>query len=182
MLLRVCFFHITPTHDAAAARECIAQGLAKLGTVSADDLALLHEFLGVAEADSQPCSLNVKARRARLLGLLRELVKHTGANAAVIIFEDLHWLDEASVEFLSALVEAVADTRILLVLNYRPGYHAPWSASSHFKAMPLADLSTADTEALVHERLSHHPELQDFYPLIVERSAGNPFFAEELVH
>lgn len=182
MLLRTCFFQISPTHDAATARQRIAQGLAKLGVVSADDLALLHEFLGVAEVGSQPCSLNAKARRARLLGLLRELVRHAGANTFVIIFEDLHWLDEASVEFLSALVDAVAGTRTLLLLNYRPGYQAPWLALPHFRAMPLADLSTADTEALVRERLSHHPELQDFFALIVERSAGNPFFAEELVH
>lgn len=182
MLLRTCFFRISLTHDAATARERIAQGLAQLGAVSADDVALLHEFLGVAEVGGQPCSLNPNARRARLLGLLRELVRHAGASTSVIIFEDLHWLDEASAEFLSALVDAVAGTRTLLVLNYRPGYQAPWAGLPHFRAMPLAELSTTDTEDLVRERLNHHPGLQDLSPLIVERSAGNPFFAEELVH
>lgn len=182
LLLRSCFFHITPAHDAAAARECIVRGLAKLGAVSADDLALLSEFLGVAESNSQPCSLNAKARRARLLGLLDELVKQAGATTSVIVFEDLHWLDEASAEFLSALVAAVAGTKTLLLLNYRPGYQASWGTMPHFRAMSLADLSLSDTEELVRERLSHHPELLGFFPLIVERSAGNPFFAEELAH
>lgn len=182
LLLRSCFFHITPAHDAAAARECIVRGLARLGAVSADDLALLSEFLGVADANGQPCTLNPKARRARLLGLLHELVKQAGATTSVIVFEDLHWLDEASAEFLSALVAAVAGTRTLLLLNYRPGYQAPWWTMRHFRVMQLADLSLSDTEELVRERLSHHPELLDFFPLIVERSAGNPFFAEELSH
>jgi len=182
LLLRSCFFHITPEHDAAEARECIVQGLAKLGAVSADDLALLSEFLGVADPNSQPCSLNAKARRARLLGLLHELVKQAGTSTSVIIFEDLHWLDDASAEFISALVAAVAGTRILLLLNYRPGYQAPWWTMRHFRTIQLADLNLADTEALVRERLGHYPELLDFFPLIVERSAGNPFFAEELMH
>lgn len=182
MLLRNCFFRISPAHDAATARKRIAQGLAQLGPVSADDLALLQEFLGVAEPGSQPCALNANARRVRLLSLLRDLARQAGATPSVIIFEDLHWLDEASAEFLSALVAAVAGTHTLLLVNYRPGYQAPWAALPHFRAMPLADLGTADTAELVRERLSLHPELQDFSPLIVERSAGNPFFAEELVH
>ena len=179
MMLRACFFFITPLHDAAQARVRIAAELAKLGPVSGGDLALINEFLGVA--DARICTLNAKARRVRLLGLLHELVKNAGTQTLVIIFEDLHWLDEASGEFLSVLVNAVANTRILLVLNYRPVYLAPWSDLPHFHAVPLSDLSTADTEILVCERLAAHPDLQGFCPLIVERSAGNPFFAEELV-
>ena len=182
MLLRACFFLITPLHDAFQARERIALGLAKLSPVSGDDLALLEEFLGVADANGKVCSLNAKARRDRLLGLLQELVKNAGTKASVIIFEDLHWLDEASGEFLSALVNAVAGTHILLLLNYRPVYQPPWSDLQHFHALTLPDLSTADTQALVRQCLDPYPGLCGFFSLIVERSAGNPFFAEELVH
>lgn len=182
MLLRICFFQILPTHEPAAARERIAGILAKSGAGAADDIALLCEFLGVAEEGGAACSLNPKARRARLLGLVHELVKHTGTGLSVIVFEDLHWLDEASAEFVSALVEAVADTRLLLLLNYRPGYQAPWAQWPHFQAMHLADLGMDEAQDLVRERLRHHSHLQGFLSLIVERSAGNPFFAEELVN
>ncbi|MBA3592616.1 MAG: AAA family ATPase [Polaromonas sp.] len=182
MLLRTCFFQISPKHDAAGARERISDILAKCGSGSADDFSLLCEFLGVAEEGSAACSLNPKARRARLLGLVHELVKQAGASPSVIVFEDLHWLDEASAEFVSALVQAVAGTRLLLLLNYRPGYQAPWAELPHFQAIHLADLSTTDALDLVRERLRHHPHLHGFLSLIVERSAGNPFFAEELVN
>ncbi len=182
MLLRTCFFRISPVDDAATARHRINQALARLGPVSTDDLALLNEFLGVADADRPPCSLNPKVRRTRLLGLMEELVKQAGTTPSVIVFEDLHWLDEASGEFLSTLVDAVAGTHILLLLNYRPGYLAPWAALPHFQGLQLGDMSKADAEALVQERLSQHPDLRDFTPLIVERAAGNPFFAEELAH
>ncbi len=116
-----------------------------------------------------------------MLGLLRELVKHLGNRPNVIIFEDLHWLDDASVEFLLALGDSVAGTHLLLVLNYRTDYQAPWPAWPHFQAVTLGDLSASDTDHLVRNRLVDHPVLLPFLPLIVERAAGNPFFAEELI-
>ena len=119
-LLRTCFFNISPVHDAAQARMCIDERLALLGSRAPGDALLLYEFLGVMEAGSPASQLNPKTRRARLLGLLRELVKHLGSRTHAIIFEDLHWLDEASVEFLLTLGDAVAGTHLLLVLATAP--------------------------------------------------------------
>ncbi|MBX3586043.1 MAG: AAA family ATPase [Ramlibacter sp.] len=181
-LLRTCFFQIAATDDVAAAKGRIARQLLGTGVATHDDCALFNEFLGIAEPEDPPCSLQPKARRVRLLNLVRELVKHGGTDAFVIIFEDLHWLDEASEEFVSVLVDAVERARILLVLNYRPEYQAPWLSLPHFHQMNLPQLSAEETEALVQELLSTRVELKDAFGLIVERSAGNPFFAEELVH
>jgi len=180
-LLRSCFFGITAADDPATARKRIAVKLAELGPVAGDDLTLLSEFLGVAEPGAQ-LSMPPKARRTRLLGLVADLAKHNGANTSVILFEDLHWLDEASEEFLSALVDTVARARTLLLLNYRPAYRAPWTKLPHFQQMNLAQLSAEDTEELVRELLGARPGMEDALTLIVERAAGNPFFAEELVH
>jgi class 3 adenylate cyclase/tetratricopeptide (TPR) repeat protein len=182
MLLRTCFFGIAQSDDAAFARQRISMVLKKLGSFSVDDLALLNEFLGVAEPGAAASALSPKARRARLLGLLRELVSNNGTKVSVIVFEDLHWLDEASAEFLAVLADAVAKTQTLLLLNYRPGYRVSWSALPHFRAIALKDLSQADTADLVRGLLSTRPALQKHFEVIVERSSGNPFFAEELVH
>lgn len=182
MLLRTCFFGIAQSDDAAFARQQIAKTLKKLGSFSIEDLTLLNEFLGVTEPGSVASSLSPKARRARLLGLLREMVGHDGAKVSVIVFEDLHWLDDASEEFLAVLADAVAGTRTLLLLNYRPGYRVPWSALPHFRAIALKDLSESDTADLVRGLLSTRPALKKHFEAIVARSAGNPFFAEELVH
>lgn len=180
-LLRRWFFRITPTDEAAAARGRITARLARLGVTAGDDLALFHEFLGVADPAATPCALAPKARRARLLQLFGDLVRRGGATASVIVFEDLHWLDEASAEFLDVLVRSVPGTRTLLLFNYRPAYQPPWPALAHFQEIPLAELGAADTEALVRALAGAHPQWRDVLAQIVQRSAGNPFFAEELV-
>ena len=179
-LLRSCFFNISPAQDAAQARHGVDERLALLGSALPGDAALLYEFLGIHDASALPSSLTSKAKRARLQGLLNALVKAMGRSTSVIIFEDLHWLDEASLEFLLTLCEAVGGTHLLLLLNYRSGYQEPWPFLPHFRGVVLADLSASDTQSLVRTRLTDHPVLMGFLPLIVERAAGNPFFAEEL--
>lgn len=180
-LLRTFFFRISPLDDAAAARGRIVERMAELGPPAETDLALLYEFLGVAQAGSPPSALNPKARHVRLLNVVRELVKHDAATTSVLLIEDLHWLDEASEEFVATLVEAAAGTQTMLVLNYRSSYRLPWAQFDNFEKVDLGQLSARETEHLVKELMGFRPGLDDICGLVAKRSGGNPFFAEELV-
>lgn len=180
-LLRTFFFRILPADDAAAARGRIVGRMAELGPPAETDLALLYEFLGVAEAVSTPSALSPKARHARLLSVVRELVKHDAATTSVILIEDLHWLDEASEEFVATLVEAAAGTQTMVVLNFRPSYRLPWAQFENFEKIDLGQLSAKETEHLVRALIGPRTDLQDICELVAARSGGNPFFAEELV-
>ncbi|MEO6972809.1 MAG: adenylate/guanylate cyclase domain-containing protein [Rhodoferax sp.] len=183
-LLRGWFFHITPADDAVATRGRIAARLSRLGVAGNEDLALFNEFLGVGDPAGAQCSLNPKARRARLLALFGDMVRYSGTTTSVIAVEDLHWIDEASLEFLDVLVHAVVGTRTLVLFHYRTRFVPPWSALPHFRKIDLAELGAADTEALVQALVGpgrSRAEWHEVLALIVARSAGNPFFAEELV-
>ncbi len=174
------FFHILPTDDATVARDCIAERLSEVGPTFKADLALLCQFLGVP-CEEGPSWLNSKARRARLLDIIRHMVRRNGAASSVIIIEDLHWLDDASEEFVTTVVDAVAGTRTMLVLNYRPAYTAPWMQLPYYQHLVLADLNRPNTDALVEELMGDGSELRDIRRRVAERSDGNPFFVEELV-
>jgi tetratricopeptide (TPR) repeat protein len=110
------------------------------------------------------------------------MVRHGGATTSVMLIEDLHWLDEASEDFITTLMDAVADTQAMVVVNYRPGYTAAWISLPHFRELALSELSGDETHALVGNLVGPRPELREIRERIVDRSAGNPFFAEELVH
>lgn len=181
-LMRTFFFGISATDTPAAARGKIAERLGALETAHADDQALVGDFLGVGDAQSAaPSTLNSKARRARLLAIVSALVKQSADVSSVVLIEDMHWLDEASEEFVAAVVAAAARTRTMVVLNYRTSYRSPWVGSDNFQEIEIGELNAADTDALVRELISHRREFQDISQLIVRRSGGNPFFAEELV-
>jgi class 3 adenylate cyclase/tetratricopeptide (TPR) repeat protein len=179
-LFRVHFFGLASSDDAATARERIDARFAPV-TASAIDPQILHEFFGVAPLDVQALGLDPRARKARLLALVRDLMAHEAHIERVILIEDLHWLDEASEEFVAALVDSIVGSRTLLLLNYRSTYSPPWGIAPQFEQIELAELSPADMDALVSELLSPLSESPDVRRLVCRRAGGNPFFAEELV-
>ncbi len=179
-LLRVFFFRIPADADPSAARQIVTHRLGLAGLSTEADAALVHEFLGISPALTA-VQLSPRARRSRLLAIVRRLFEEIAGSHAILLVEDLHWLDEASEEFVSVLIHAVAGTHLLLVLNYRNSYASPWLDLPHYNQLAVGELSTSDTTALVRELVSSRSGFTDLYELIARRSGGNPFFAEELV-
>lgn len=178
-LLRNFYFGIAATDTPDIARTRIAQRLQPL-LVGNDDVELVGEFLGVAAPDATASALSPRAKHQRMLELLRLLVRDDAGACAVLLLEDLHWLDEASEAFVAALVDAVAGTHTLVVMNYRPHFQPAWAQAPHFTRLDLPDLAANDMHSLVAGLLGARPQLAEVCKLVVARSAGNPFFAEEL--
>lgn len=179
--LRSSWFNIAPADAPADAARAIADSLAEIGAEFSTDLVLVCDFLGVPYAERPPPWISARARIARLLDIVRQLFRQRGAKTSVILIEDLHWLDEASSEFVAMLAETAAETRSLVLVNYRPGYAARWMDAASFQQIALDELSPTETDRLLDELLGSHPEIDDIRQRIAERSGGNPFFAEELV-
>ena len=97
------------------------------------------------------------------------------------LFEDLHWFDGASDAFVAAVVEAFANTQGLVVLNFRPEYHAPWMSRSYYEQIPIAALDADAISEMLDDLLGPDPSLAGLSQRLCERTAGNPFFTEEVV-
>jgi class 3 adenylate cyclase/tetratricopeptide (TPR) repeat protein len=174
------FFGVLPTDDPIKIRSRIFERLFSIAPTLTNDLELLYEFLGVP-VDNPLSSLAPKTRQERLFSLIRETVRRNGVTPSIIIFEDLHWLDEASDDFVEMLVDAVNGTRTMMVLNYRKSYTARWITRPYYKQLSLPDLNSEEIGELVEELIGNQPELSEIRRRVVSRSGGNPFFAEELV-
>ena len=176
-------FGISPNDDASFSRQRIAQCVMEVAPTFEADLLVLNDFLGISDAEAVVSQLSPKSRQARLLEIVRHMVRHFGTANSVIIVEDLQWLDEASEDFVTTLVEAVVGTQTILVLNYRPEYEAKWMKShkDYFQEQCIKELSATETNLLVEELIAGHQDLQHIRTRVVDQSGGNPFFAEELV-
>lgn len=174
-------FRITPTMDPARARRQIEERLLSLDPSLADDLPFLADFVGLPVPELEGQGIDPKVRRTRLRNLVVRMVKAPGQPTSVIIFEDLHWLDEPSQDFLQTIVEAAAGTNFVVVLNYRPTWSCPWLGLPHYRQLALAELDHGDTERLVRDLVGDDPGLTKTIADVARQSDGNPFFAEELV-
>jgi class 3 adenylate cyclase len=146
-------------------------------------LPLVFEFMGVPDPERPPPSVEPGERDRRLFEVIRRLTRaRSERQPAVWLIEDLHWLDPASDAFLGLLIEAVPGTRTLLLLNTRPEYRAEWMQKSFYQQLPLHPLRAEDIRALLDDLLGSDASLEGLAEKIRERTEGNPFFIEELVH
>ena len=107
------------------------------------------------------------------------------AGPAVVVVEDLHWADEALLAFLDFLTGDPAPSRCSCSPPPAPRYSsspAPAPASSPRPlASPSAPSPARRLRELARARLGAKSLPANLQALILERSGGNPLFAEELV-
>ncbi|MDH3742294.1 MAG: adenylate/guanylate cyclase domain-containing protein, partial [Hyphomicrobiales bacterium] len=175
------FLGVTLSDDEASAGERIAQHPSVIGLDAETDIPLLLQFLGIDSPDTAALSRDSRMRHSRLRQIVGHMIKQRSNEPYIIVFEDLHWLDSASAEFVAAIVQATFGTRTMLVVNFRQSYTAEWMEGPYYEQIPLGELDTAHTTALVTQLVGNHPELCWVTKRIIARCAGNPFFAEELV-
>ena len=164
------------------ARRKIAGELMLLDESFQTLLPILFEFMGVADPAKPAPPMSPEGRQQKLFAFVRHLVQARSAiEPAVLLLDDLHWIDPGSDAFLAHSVEAAAQTRTLWLVNFRPEYHAEWMSKSFYQQLPLRPLGAEAIAALLADLLGNDVSVAALPARIHERSGGNPFFIEEIV-
>jgi predicted ATPase len=141
---------------------------------------LLH-FLGLQEDTNPPTALSPEARKTRIMTLLTQLwLQASRQQPLLLVFEDLHWSDPSSEEWLGVLVERMVGAPLLVLGTYRPGYRPGWPDKSYMTQVPLAPLPDAASRRIVQEVLPPAAQTAPLVPRLLATAEGNPFFLEEL--
>jgi tetratricopeptide (TPR) repeat protein len=98
-----------------------------------------------------------------------------------MVFEDLHWYDSLSLGLLEMLVPDAADSRALVLVNYRPVHKDAWGDRSNYRQLHLTPLAGENLAELLQVLLGSDANLTTVKSFVMERASGNPFFAEEIV-
>ena len=163
--------------DTRAARDGLRE---RVSDADPEDLLLFDDLLGIADPDAVLPRIDPDARRRRLTALVNaaSLARET---PAVYVVEDVHWIDEVSESMLADFLAVIPQTPSLVVLTYRPEYEGALSRVHGAQTIALAPLSNPEIASLIGELLGPDPTVGVLGHTIVERAAGNPFFAEEIV-
>ncbi|HJW66844.1 MAG TPA: adenylate/guanylate cyclase domain-containing protein, partial [Gaiellaceae bacterium] len=176
-------YRISEQDDDETARDKIAGRMLRLDPALGDALPVMFEFLGVADPKRPAPRMSPEALQHQLV-LLAKRISQARARQhelGIYVFEDLHWFDAASDGFLAAVCEAVHGTNSLIVCTFRPEYHGPWMEKSYYQQIALLPLGPEALDDLLRDLLGDDPSLANLPIRIRERTAGNPFFAEEVV-
>jgi class 3 adenylate cyclase/tetratricopeptide (TPR) repeat protein len=176
------YFGISEQDTPRAARDKIAGRIVLLDETLTEGLPLMFDFLGVPDPERSTLPSEPEARQRQIFDLIRRLARARSAREpAIVLFEDLHWFDRASEEFVENAVEIAPGNRTLVLLNFRPEYHAAWMQRSYYQQLPLLPLGPEAIQELLVDLLGGDSSLRELTELIRDRTSGNPFFIEEIV-
>ena len=168
--------------DPEAAREKLDAALATTHAEEDERLWLrsrLEPLLGMGDPTQAFPREDLFAAWIRFL----EALAHGGA--FVLVFEDLHWADDAFLDFIERLVGEARHAPIMLLcatrpelFDRRPGWGRGIPLATQLVLPPLTDGETASLIAGLLDRVVLPSETQ---AMLIERSGGNPLYAEEFV-
>jgi class 3 adenylate cyclase len=163
--------------DAPAARDRVRS---RVPDADPEDVLLFDDLVGIGDPEVKLPKIDPDARRRRLTALVNaaSLARHT---PAVYVIEDAHWIDEVSESMLAEFFTVIPQTPSLVLVTYRPEYGGALSRMAGAQTIALAPLRDSETAALVSELLGSDPSVAGVVNMITEKTAGNPFFAEEMV-
>jgi class 3 adenylate cyclase/tetratricopeptide (TPR) repeat protein len=132
-------------------------------------------------------TLDPESLRRRGSGLVLRLLDRLAERAPVVVLlEDLHWADSASMASLEALATAPGGGPLLVLATARPvllEQRPTWGRSGAVHTrLNLDPLSDDDARSLVAEILQRADDVPpSLVDLVVRTADGNPYYVEELV-
>ncbi len=147
-----------------------------------EDAALFAEMLSLpSDGRYRPLEVEPPLRRQKTL---KALGAHIDALAHIhpvlMIFEDAHWTDPTSLEFLARAVDLAVNHRLLILVTFRPEFSQPWIGRPHVSELTLNRLAPYDIDSLIEEVVGSRSLSADIRQDIIERTDGIPLFAEEM--
>jgi class 3 adenylate cyclase/tetratricopeptide (TPR) repeat protein len=176
------YFGTDARDGAHSVREKVTAKLLSLDRALEPSVPALLSLVDSGFDDEEWKRLEPWQRRQHTLdGVRRVLLRESQIQPLIVVFEDLHWIDGETQATLDALVESVPTARMLLLVNYRPEYTHGWGSRTYYRQLRVDPLPSATAAELLGSLLGPDPALAPLNGLLVERTEGNPFFAEEAV-
>jgi class 3 adenylate cyclase/tetratricopeptide (TPR) repeat protein len=174
-------YRIEATDSETEVIEEIEHAVLTLGQELKPALPYLRHLLGVDPGDAV-AAMDPRLRRVEIFDALRRyFLRAAQTRPQVMVFEDLHWIDQATEEFLRSFLDSVPTARVLMLLTHRPGYDYPFGQRSYQTTQNLSPLSIEESARMADALLGDQNVPEQLRVLISQKTEGNPFFLEEVV-
>jgi class 3 adenylate cyclase/tetratricopeptide (TPR) repeat protein len=158
------------------------RGVLRLGEDLRPILPYLRYLLSVDPGDPAVLTMDPQQRRGEIFDALRRLtLRAAEVRPLVAVYEDVHWMDQATEEYLLFTADSIPTSRVLRILSYRTGYVHPFGERTYHTRIALNTLSTAHSVEIAQGMLATDSLPEDLKTLVVRKAEGNPFFVEEVV-
>lgn len=198
-IIREVFFSYLGLHPTAPPQQ-VSEKLGRyvyqvMGSQASETLPFLEHMLSLPYSDAAAAErirhLDARQLRQQIFLAVRDLLLLEAYDRPLlIVLDDLHWADDASLELLLFLLDAVRQSPIFVLAISRsvlPGFLekvVDWAGKNlreRFYQVPLRSLSPDQSGQLLYNLLLI-PDIPDtLRQQILQRSSGVPFYLEEIL-
>jgi class 3 adenylate cyclase/predicted ATPase len=147
-----------------------------------DAVPLLAALLSIPSDERFPApAMSPQRQKERTFELLVGYIQEMAlAQPLLVVFEDLHWVDPTTQEFLTLLIQRVRDMHAFVVLTFRPDYSPPWNDQTFVQHRELLGLAPGDVIGLAQHVAGERLLPRTVVEQVVAKTDGVPLFVEEL--
>ena len=133
------YFDVKTEDDARKRREKITGRVLALDRSLEDTLPYLCALLGLTEEKGPLAQMDAQIRRRRTLDAIKRLlVRESLKQPLMVVFEDLHWIDDETQALLDLLADSIATARVLLADRQRDGTIVASTGNPHVRRPRLS--------------------------------------------
>jgi len=130
-----------------------------------------------------PPALTPHQQKNRTLSALVALLEaRAKEQPAVLLFEDVHWIDPTSLELLERIRDSLPAWRMLAVVLLRPDFVLPWADRPHVTALTIGRLTRVEVGSMIGALSDDETLPRTIVDQIVAKTDGVPLFIEELTN
>jgi class 3 adenylate cyclase/tetratricopeptide (TPR) repeat protein len=184
---RIMLRDLLGLRDRDVPSELVVQKLDDHVRAAAPELLPWVPLIGtVMDVETQPTpetqALAPEFRRTKLHEVVDRFLDRTLRAPTAFVFEDAHWMDDASTDLLReiALYAAVRPWFVLVTRREDEGrFRAP--LEPHVSTVPIEPLDAAATSELLRASTEDDPLPAHDLDILARRARGNPLYLKELV-
>ncbi|UQR67606.1 AAA family ATPase [Bradyrhizobium sp. C-145] len=143
---------------------------------------VLATLLSIPIADRYPpLELSPEQQKRRTFEALMDQLTGLAAHRPVLaVYEDVHWADPTTLEWLESAIERVQTLPILVLITCRPEFSPRWTGHAHLTLLTLSRLGRRQGTSLIEQLTGGKALPTEVLAQVLARTDGVPLFVEEL--
>ena len=152
------------------------------GIENQDTVSLLAERLSI-RGEHRDLLLTVSSETRKdmtLAALVQYLERLAERRPVLFIVEDAHWLDPTTLDLLTRIMGRIRQTRVLLLITFRPDFKPVWADYSHVTSLTLSRLPRRQSAELVAAMTGGKALPPEVQQAILAKADGVPLYIEAM--
>jgi len=152
------------------------------GIENQDTVSLLADLLSIpGEHRYPPLTVSAETRKDMTLeALVHHLQGRADHGPVLFIVEDAHWLDPTTLDLMTRIIDRIRQTRMFLLITFRPDFKPVWADYSHVTSLTLSRLPRRQSAELISAMTGGKALPPEVQQAILANTDGVPLYIEAM--